>query len=121
MARVINWRWETKPEKVFVPGMKLYQQAALNALRLLALSYKPRIEAWLIQNAKWTDRTGNLRQSLYAEVEDLVMGVAIALDYGLEYGVFLAYANQGAYDIVGPALDKFSAEIWADVEQLFSP
>ena len=112
------FQWETTPEEAF--GL-LFQQLELNiegALLALAQSWSPIIEAWMKANAAWEDRTGNARQSLYAEVEQLVGEVSIIIDYDVDYGFWLAFANQGQYDIVRPALDYFAPQIMTDIQKL---
>lgn len=112
--------WEDRPEKVFAVGIDAYQQDVIQALRQLARYYAPQIEAWMKQQARWTDRTGNARQSLYTEVEDMALGAMLAMDYGVEYGFWLEFANQGDYAIVKPALDHWGPLIWAAVQRTFA-
>lgn len=72
-------------------------------------------------NASWTDRTGNARQSLNAEVEDMAMDmVEIVLSHGVEYGIYLELSHGGAYAIIAPAVDVFAPRIWADVRAMLS-
>lgn len=114
-------RWDVRPEKVFVSGMQAYTAEIIAAVTQLLMAYAPRIEAWMKENALWTDRTGNARQTLYAEAGELLAGAYVAFDYGVDYGFWLEYANGGKYQIIAPALDKFGAEIWADVQRLMKP
>lgn len=116
------FRWQSPPpDAVFAAGLKRYQSALAEALYQLALSFAPKIETWMKQNAPWTDRTGNLRSSLYAEVERLVgEAVTIQLDYGLDYGKYLEFAHAGKFAIIGPALDHWSPLVWAAVKELIS-
>jgi len=74
---------------MFLDGLKQYERDLSEALYQLALSFAPKIETFMKQSAPWTDRTGNLRASLYAEVERLVNEIAIYIDYGLDYGRYL--------------------------------
>lgn len=99
------------PEEVFTQGYDDWTLDINGAIYLLAKRFESDIETWMKENAPWTDRTGNLRQSLWADVEQFVNLVVIAFDYGLEYGFWLEVANQGKYQIIGPALDRFS-ELW---------
>jgi hypothetical protein len=110
--------WDNPPSTA-VPEMFEAYRATLNrALWLLALSYAPQIEAWMKQNAAWTDRTSNARQTLWAEAFDFTDVVVLAFGHGVDYGVFLELANAGRYSIIFPALDYFSPKIWADVEKI---
>jgi hypothetical protein len=112
--------WDGRPEDVFLAGYAVYVDRINAALLALAQSYAARIEAWMKQNASWTDRTGNARQGLRAEVEEMVNQIAINMMHGVPYGVWLEIRNQGVYAILLPALDKFAAELWDDIERLFA-
>ena len=111
--------WDERPEEVFLAGYAHYVDVINAALRALADSYAARIEAWMKQNAQWTDHTGNARQGLHTAVDETVNSIALHLMHGVDYGLWLEIRNQGVYAILLPALDKFSAEIWQDIEALF--
>ena len=108
------------PAEAFSAGLDQYAQDLKAALYQLALSFAPKIEAWMKQMAPWTDRTGNLRASLFAAVEELVNEIAIYIDYGLQYGVYLEFKNAGHYAIIAPALDYWSPQVWKAVKALIS-
>jgi hypothetical protein len=55
-------------------------------------------------NAKWTDRTGNARQGLNADVQVSTNNVAIVLYHTVPYGVFLEVRWGGRYAIILPAM-----------------
>lgn len=113
-------KWQGKPEKVYLAGLKKYQSDWQKALELLCLEYAPKIEAWLKENARWTDRTGNLRQSMFAEVQKFVDKVVLMFDYGLEYGFWLETKNNSEFSVISPALDHFGQLIWEDIKRLMS-
>lgn len=93
-----------------------YAQAVHDAVKALADRYAPEIEAYMKQNAVWTDRTANARQTLYTEVEDVSLQMAsIILSHGVEYGIYLELSNAGEYAIIGPTMDVFAPRIWQDV------
>jgi hypothetical protein len=114
-----GFTWEVTPEQAFADLYDNYTRQIYREIQRLAKKYAAEIEAYLKANAIWTDRTGNLRQSMYAEVESSLTAIVLAFDYGLEYGVFLEFANQGEYQIIAPALDHFAPKFWADVQALF--
>lgn len=112
----IQW---SNPPSTAVPDMVItYRQKLHRALFLLAVSYAPRIETWMKQNAVWTDRTGNARQTLWAETFDFMDVIVLAFGHGVSYGTFLELAHQGRYAIITPALDHFAPKIWADANRL---
>ena len=116
----MSFTWEVTPEQAFDDLIKQYQQEIHSAIKTLANRYAPEIEAWMKQNAKWTDRTGNARQTLHTEVEEVSsIMIGIILAHGVDYGIFLELSHGGAWAIIGPALDSFAPKVWADVQALF--
>lgn len=111
--------WEKRPTQAFAIGLNAYEEQIVRALKNIADYYAPQIEAWMKNDAIWTDRTGNARQSLYAETEQLIDGAFIAFDYGVDYGFWLEYANEGRYAIIAPALNHWSPKVWDSVRALF--
>jgi hypothetical protein len=100
-------------------------EAELNRIRRglesIIERYKVQIEQWMRQNAKWTDRTGNARRGLHAEVEILGDDIySIVLDHAdsVSYGVWLELRWHGKYAIIQPALDTFAPLIFAEVRRL---
>ena len=116
--------WQVTPDQAFTELVDAYENEIHDAIKQIADRYAPDIEAWMKSNAPWTDRTGNARQSLKTEVQEVAsIMVGIHLSYGnpgeIDYGIFLELSNGGAYAIIGPALDYFAPKIWADVQRLF--
>lgn len=109
----------TNPPSTAVPDMVTEYRTRLHKrLVYLANAYAPQIESWMKQNAVWTDRTGNARQTLWSEVFDFIDVIVLAFGHGVSYGVFLELANQGRYAIITPALDYFAPKIWRDATEL---
>lgn len=115
----VEFQWDITPERAFGDLTDAYIAAIRNGVRQIAAYYAPQIESWMKANASWTDRTGNARQTLSAEVEDVSLDmVKIVLAHGVEYGVWLEIAHAGAYSILGPAIDYWGPQIWADVQTM---
>lgn len=114
----MGFQWLKKPTEVWRRGIEQRERAEHAALVALCKNYTVQIEAWMKLNAPWIDRTGNLRQSLYAEVHELGKKVWITMDYGLDYGYWIAVANAGRYDIIGPAIDHWGPILWNAVKEL---
>lgn len=112
--------WQTPPSTAVPEMTAAYKRQLHRALFVLSVSYAPRIEAWMKQNAPWTDRTGNARQTLWAEAFDFADVVVLAFGHGVSYGVFLELANAGRYAVITPALDYFAPKIWQDAIRLLS-
>lgn len=116
-----GFAWQKTPEEAFTELAEEYTRAIHRGVFLLATRYAPEIERWMKANASWTDRTDNARQTLYAEVTDIInSAVILFFGHGVDYGVFLELAHGGTYAIVTPALDHFMPRIWADVRTMMS-
>ena len=116
----MSFTWQVTPEQAFTELVDAYENEIHNAIKQIADRYAPDIEAWMKSNAPWTDRTGNARQTLNTEVQEVAsVMIGIILAHGVDYGIFLELSNGGAYAIIGPALDYFAPKIWADVQRLF--
>lgn len=116
----MSFEWQVSPEQAFNAMTNQYVQDIRAAIAGVLLRFEPEVESWLKNNAPWTDRTGNLRQSMWAEFQQFALDLALVFDYGLDYGVFLELGNSGAYAVTGPALDYFAPRIWAEIERLFA-
>jgi len=115
----VSIEWTITPEVAFTPGVQRYIGAIRRGVRAIAQRRAPEIENWMKLNAIWVDRTGNARQTLTAEVEDLALDVVqIVMEHGVEYGVWLELAHGGTYAILAPAIDYWGPIVWADVQAL---
>ncbi len=111
--------WHTRPDAAWGDLADAYSRAIQDGVYQLAQAYAVEIEAWMKENAPWTDQTSNARQTLHSEADRLVGGaVEIILAHGMDYGIFLELANGGQYAIIGPALDHFIPLVWRDVQEL---
>lgn len=116
-----SFRWENTPTDAFTQLFDGYDQYIHNGVKQIADYFAPQIEAWMKQNAPWTDRTGNARQTLHAEVVQVAGEmVAITFDHGMEYGLWLEVSNAGTYAIITPALDHWGPKVFAAVRELLS-
>lgn len=117
----MTFRWRRAPTEVWPDGAERYARRIRAAVFRLMQRYAPEMEAWMKANAPWTDRTGNARQSLEAEAQELGnQALRVLMQHGVEYGIFLELAHGGNWAIIGPALDEFAPRIWRDVQALLS-
>jgi len=85
----------------------------------------PEIQNWMKENRPWTDRTGNARASLTAEVFAEKKRIVIELTMGrlpndvtLEYARYLEFAHGGKYAIIAPTIDLWTPVIMSDLQKL---
>lgn len=116
---MVKFRWQTPPERALADLYDDYARRIYNEIARLARQFAPQIEAWMKANAVWTDRTGNARQGLFAEVETALTEIVLFFDHGVEYGRALEFLHQGQYAIIGPALDYWGPRFWQAVQALF--
>lgn len=114
----MSFEWDTVPAVTFGQLGDEYAAAIHRGVFAIARRRAPEIEAWMKSNAKWTDRSGNARQTLWSEALDFIDTVVNAFGHGVDYGTFLELANGGKYQILGHALDFFTPKIWADVQAM---
>lgn len=63
------------------------------------------LEAYMKLNRPWTDRTGNARAGLRAEVEGAgTERPSIVLSHSVYYGVYLEYAMEQRFAIINPTI-----------------
>ncbi len=120
MAGWFNWKIEWQG---FTPGRLvewLGEARAAQVQRTVERSadrFSKKIEEWMRANAVWTDRTGDARRELRAEVIDITgKAVLILLRHGVEYGLWLEVSNAGRFSILAPALDVWAPIIWRDLQ-----
>lgn len=111
--------WNIPPEQAWGDLAEAYVSALHRGVLAIAQRWAPEVENWMKDNAPWTDRTGNARQSLYTAVRQVAnQMVEVILSHGMDYGIYLELRHQGRYAIINPALDYFAPRIWADVQAM---
>lgn len=109
-----TFRWQIPPSQAWkAERWKLYM---MQAVYQVLLSYAPRIEADMKQNAPWTDRSSNARQGLasFPDIDGEL--VILYAKQQVTYGKWLELAKQGRYAIVMQTMEQYYGDIWADVE-----
>lgn len=128
-----GFTWKVPPQDVWPQGTAAYIAAIRRGVHGVMLYYSPIIANWMKAEAEWRDRTGAARQTLYTEVNPMspaavVNEIELIMAHGVIYGWYLegyradtlSPTRQGQrFAIVQPALDRFGAAIWADVQRLF--
>jgi hypothetical protein len=115
----VGIEWFTLPEVAFTALANAYASDLHRGAVAVVLKWDPVIETWMKQNAPWTDRTGNARQTLHNELEQVInVMVELILAHGVDYGIHLETKFGGRYAIIGPALDHFIPLIWRDIQAM---
>jgi len=102
-------------------NLKNFDTRARKAIGATMLYQAARSETWMRTNARWTDRTTNARNGLFATVDDSVVDTwTLVLSHSVSYGIWLEVANSGKYAIVRPALLRANREVMQLLSKLFA-
>lgn len=117
----VSFNWNKRDLSANIKRMHVFNRGAMIA----AAEYiAPQAEAYMRQNARWTDQTGNARSGLRAEVLVDMGGnrVAIVLYHSVSYGIWLETRWSGRYAIIRPTVQIFGAKTLRRLsEELGSP
>jgi hypothetical protein len=69
------------------------------------------VQAYAQSNAPWTDRTGDARSGLYAEVYEEFGEIVLELGHSVDYGIWLELKDNGKYAIIMPTLEVLGPQI----------
>ena len=111
-------------------GNRVIQAAHDNMERKLAAtvaflqSVSGTAESDMKEQASWTDRTGNARNTLSARVAIQrlpggVVHILLKLAHGMEYGIWLELRWGGRYAIVGPTAERYRPIIAAGIARIW--
>lgn len=84
--------------------LKTFNPKVHKALAAAFAYQAPKSEARMRVTARWTDRTGNARSSLFAQASRTGNTHKLLLSHGVAYGIFLEAKNSGKYSIVRPEI-----------------
>lgn len=70
-----------------------------------------RMEAYMKDNAPWTDRTGNARRGLAAQRVSNGFANTIVLYHQVSYGIFLETRWNGRYAIIQPTIEALGPDV----------
>lgn len=116
----MSFRWITRPTEVLDQSYREYQQDVLNGTQSVCIETALEIETWMKENARWRDRTGEARHTLYAEVQQLSRSIVIAIGHGVSYGFWLETIQSGRFSILRPALDRFAPILFGKVHAVMN-
>lgn len=116
-------RWE---QNTLRQGLINYRNKVLAALRAIAQYWAVVFEKYAKENAPWTDRTANARQSLHTWIKELAEDtVALYLSHGMDYGAFLETvgasetSHAGKYAVIWPTIEAHLDKISKMLKEVF--
>jgi hypothetical protein len=86
--------------------------AKVNAALYATFAYwEPRVQSSARSNARWTDRTGNARQGLFAKHTSGRARQRITVYHTMPYGVWLEVSHDGRYQIIIPTVRTMGPQV----------
>lgn len=99
-------------------GLNAFMGRSEAAIRMYAETAALKLQNYMREEAKWTDRTGAARQRLTGTVTKVTAGYKITLAHGVNYGMWLELAHEKRFAIIQPTILVKSGEIMEGFEHL---
>ena len=99
----MHWEGDLTEQRVQQIGPRIKRAMVAAANRTA-----PQAESYMRSNAPWTDRTGNARNGLRAQVVVDTNSVAIVLHHSVPYGIWLEVRWSGRYAIIEPTIQQYA-------------
>lgn len=90
----------------------------LGAIHVLFQFESRNVEAYMRQNAPWSDQTGNARNGLTARPYNEGLHVGIDLFHTVPYGIWLEVKSSGKYAIIVPTVSAMGPKVIDSVRGL---
>lgn len=91
------------------------------AVLMYAATQASQMQAYMITNHKWVNRTFMAEKTLSAVVsQPNVNTVRITLAHGVEYGIWLELAHEKNYAIIQPTLNVYGPRVVEDMNNLMA-
>lgn len=99
-------------------GLNAFMGKSEAALRMYAETAALKLQNYMRDNARWTDRTGQARQRLTGTVTKVTSGYKITLAQGVDYGIWLELAHEKRFAIIQPTILANSNEVMTGFNKL---
>ena len=91
------------------------------AVKMYAITKADQLQAYMKDNKKWTDRTGEAKRGLKGAVSvPAEHKIRITLSHGVNYGIWLELAHEMNYAIVRPTILTKSNEVLEGLDNLMA-
>lgn len=121
MSGAFDVTWNITPQESWGQLVQAQVNAIETEIVALIDGLTDDVAAWMKAEARWTDRTGDARAGLYADVEYIANQAVYLLmshDVTLAYTWYLEYAHAGRFSILGDAVDVWSPVVFRGVEAI---
>ena len=113
-----NVRWSG--DKLVVQRMSLYGVKVREAVKQVAEYWGPVLVAEVQRQGKWTDQTGNMRQSVNYTIRELSKDtVVLYIHYGVNYAIFVETMGAGKFATLWPVIEQHLPQVFAMLQGIF--
>lgn len=120
-SATIRIEWDQSSLRQVDAAIVDYGERVMTAVRAVADYFRPVLEDYARQNASWTDRTGNARQTLHAWVDEVARDIVeLWLGHGMDYGLWLEVRWGGRYAIVWPTIEQHLGQVAQMLREIFA-
>lgn len=107
-------------DRQVIANIGLYGRTARQAVVQVAQYWGPVLEAEVKRQGKWTDRTGNMRQSVYYTIDELSNDIVVLyISYGVYYSIFVETMAAGKFATLWPVIEEHLPEIEKMLKGIF--
>lgn len=102
------------------PGLKKFGPLLESRIQTYVQAQTPRVQDYARRNARWTDRTGNARNGLFARYIGGYQGGRheIRLSHSVPYGIWLEVRWASKYAIIVPTITSEGQRIMQGITKL---
>ena len=118
---MVTFQWVIRPEDVW-PDLAQTQIDAIEAdLVAMVDGMTDEVAAWMRDNARWNDQTGEARAGLYADIETVARrSVDLIMSHGpaISYSWWLETVNSGRYSVLPDAVDNWAPRLLREAREI---
>lgn len=117
----MSFSWQVTPEQAFVPLYAQYAEELEREIVALAEQMTDEITEYMKAEARWTDRTGETRASLFSTVQHEARHmVSILVSHGslITWAAYLELGFGGRFAIIAPTIDWFGPRVFHEVQAI---
>lgn len=101
-----------------IKGLIEKEAKAKVALELLGDTVAKDMEAYAKTNRPWTDQTGDARNRLHGDSQNLGSKVRCSISHGVDYGIYLELCNEGKYAILEETVENIGDKALKKLEKI---
>ena len=95
------------------------QVKTIAALGIYGDSVAKQMESYAKSHRPWQDRTGDARNRLTAQSQNMGITIRCSISHGVNYGIYLEMCNEGKYRVLKPTIDAVGPKAIKGLDKIF--